>query len=76
MKLAIAAFEVMMHLALGAPVVIEKIKPGVGELGVERAELREIERVVPSVVDAGEKTNQAPGTGQCRGARGSSVRSF
>jgi|SRR5450759_4566680 len=49
-----------MNLFDPEPIVIEIIETGVGELRIETAQFRQIERIVLSVVEAGQKPHQAP----------------
>ena len=57
-KTPIAAREVVMHLPLAEAIIIQIIEAGIGQPGIKRSEIREIERVVGSVIDAGEESDQ------------------
>ena len=51
MQIAVAVLEVLVDLALAQPVVVQVIETRIGELGVERPQLPEVERIVLAVVD-------------------------
>ena len=59
MQIAVAVLEVLVDLALAQPVVVQVIETRIGELGVERPQLREVERIVLAVVDPGQELHQA-----------------
>ena len=51
MQIAVAVLEVLVDLALAQPVVVQVIETRIGEFGVERPQLPEVERIVPAVAD-------------------------
>ena len=59
MQIAVAVLEVLVDLALAQPVVVQVIETRIGELGVERPQLPEVERIVLAVVDPGQELHQA-----------------
>jgi hypothetical protein len=58
MQTPITACEVAMHLPLAEAIIIQVIEAGVGQPGVEHPQIREIERVVGSVMEAGEESDE------------------
>ena len=54
----IAAREVPMHLPFAEAIVVQIIEAGVGQSGVERSQIREIERIVGSVINAREESDE------------------